>query len=257
MSTLQFLVNLGLPSAFVGMVLIAILFKRSHGTISAWAASIAVGLVGLFGLIQLVDVLRGKDVIVQFEPADVQGFTPSGRPVDLKIEARRGSRVLNVRRVEKLSERAYKSRPLSLGEPQGAVYAVEYQDFQLGVLNQQRLRDAGWQPAEECARSAEEIAGTPRFWHTSRVHAGDTYKLGPSQYGAVQISARSFTSDGKALVTLALGGHGLPRPTEVAIANKGLDVQSFAEVPEFYIAVREADFESRNPWAAFSVFARH
>jgi hypothetical protein len=256
MPPLELLVNLGLPSAIVGMVLIAVIFKRTHAKISAWAASIAVGLGGLFGAVQLVDIITGKDVTIRVEPSDAQAFTASGRPVELEIDAMRGAKVVATRRLEKLSERSYRSRPLVLGQLEGLFLGVEYQDFQLGVLDHQRLRDAGWHLAADCGNLRGETAGEPKFWHTNRVHAGETYNLGSSQYGIVKIKARSFTRDGTALVTLTLGGHGQPRPAEVEIPNKGLEVQSFAEVPEFYIALREADFKTRNPWAAFSVFAK-
>ena len=56
------------------------------------------------------------------------------------------------------------------------------------------------------------------------------------------------------LVTLELDGHGIPSPSSVSIPNKGYDVQSFQQATEFYIFVREANFQTENPWAAFTVF---
>ena len=76
-----------------------------------------------------------------------------------------------------------------------------------------------------------------------------------------QASARDVLTDvlrtgaaGKAVVTLELDGHGTPIPRSVSIPNKGIDVQSFVQAAEFYIGVREADFQTETPWAAFNVF---
>ncbi|MGH8678192.1 MAG: hypothetical protein ACREUQ_07575, partial [Burkholderiales bacterium] len=130
--------------------------------------------------------------------------------------------------------------------------SVKFEDQPIGQLNRERLLDVGWRPATECD---DAEAGDPKFWSTHRVYLGREHNLGKTRYGVLKLNAKRFTGEGKAVVTLSLEGHEAPLPKDVAIANKGLGVQSFADVPEFYIAVREADFTVDPPWAAFSVFS--
>ena len=250
MRMFELLVGLGLPSACVAMVIIAWLFKTEHARISAAAAWVAVGLVAVFGVIQLVDVTRGK-VSIDIHPKDAMAFTPAGHPVELEISVSRGSQILEKGRVEALPESRLRARPLALDRADDGL-AVTHDGYRIGLLQNQRLRDIGWLPAEDCTgpESAE-----PRFWHTRRVHAGQTHRLGETRFGILTITAAQFTADGRAVVTLKLAGRNEPIPREVLVENKGLDIQSFAEVPEFYIAVREADFTGDAPWAAFSVFS--
>ncbi len=253
---LDYFVKLGLPTAIIAIVLLAILFKRTYRRVATCAAYMAIVAIGIYGAIQLAQVLTGSDVTVSFEPPHAQAFTRTGRPVDLKITVRRNGKAIRTETVKKLTERAYESRPLVLGLPRDKALSVMYQESQIGLLSKERLRDAGWRPAEECTSASNESNNFSRFWQTNRVYAGRVCSLGSSPYGTLKIRADSFGSDGKAIVTLILGGHGQPIPSNVAIPNKGLNIQSFSDVPEFYIAVREADFTDENPWAAFIVFSR-
>ncbi|MFX0203266.1 MAG: hypothetical protein ACFFCW_44750 [Candidatus Hodarchaeota archaeon] len=251
MQILELLADLGLPSACVGTVIIAIIFKRTHAKISTWAAVIALVLMVIFAVIQFVEVFRGSDVSIGVKPAGASAFTASGHPVNLEISVTRKDKVLATRIIEKLSESTYQTRPLVVNM-EATGLTVSYGDYQIGLLAFDRIRTVGWRPAEECAES-----GSPHYWYTNRVHAGQTLRLGETDYGTLKICAISFTESGEAKVALELAGHGEPIPAEVVIRNKGLGVQSFLGIPEFYIAVREADFTTDHPWAAFSVFSLH
>ena len=249
MPTLELLANLGLPSAFVGMVIIALVFKDAHAKVSLWAAGIAVVLVAVYGGTQLIESIRGSDISISFEPSDACAFTTTGDPVNLDISATRGGTVVATKTVQKLAESTYRTRRLAV-DCSGTDLNVRYGDCQIGLLASDRLRAVGWRPAEEAMGS-----GTPHYWYTNRVHAGQIQRLGETDYGTLRICAKSFTGSGEAVVALQLDGHSEPIPAEIAVMNKGLGVQSFSEIPEFYVAVREADFGASPPWAAFSVFA--
>ena len=106
----------------------------------------------------------------------------------------------------------------------------------------------GWIPASE---STTTIA--PRSWSTNQVPAGGSYSFGQTKYGLLRIRADQFTSAGNAVVTLELDAHGIPSQSSVSIPNKGYKVQSFQQATEFYIFLREANFQTENPWAAFTV----
>lgn len=222
MTSIELLTQLGLPSAFVGMVLIALIFKQSHPQVSVAAAVMAVVLVGVFGFVQLAEGVSGKDIGIQVSPEGVYAVSADG-PTALSISASRGKAVQTYA-IEKPSKDGFETR----------------------------LHNLGWKLATECATQTET---TPHFWSTNRVHAGQTQKLGSSKYGLLKLYAERFTGDGDAVVTLILDGQGAPLPKRIEIRNKGLAVQSFEEIPEFYVAVREADFQASPPWAAFNVFS--
>ena len=249
---LELLVSVGLPTAVVAMVLIALVFKKDHSRIATWAGWAAVALVAVFGIGQLVEIWRGK-VQVEVVPKDASGFDSAGRPVDLEVRVRRGGRDLDSVTIPGMSQSLYEQRSLSAARSDSGL-AVVFQQQPIGVLRRERLLDVGWHPATECGGA--EI-GDPKFWFTHRVYAGREHSLGATRYGMLKLRAIRFTQDGKAIVSLRLEGHETPIPMEIAIANKGLGIQSFADVPEFYIAVREADFTVDPPWAAFSVFSIH
>lgn len=221
---LDLLANLGLPSAFVAMVVIALIFRKTHAKVSVAAAVMAVGLVGVFGVTQLVESASGKDIQIHVSADDVYALAAGG-PTDLVITASRGN-----------------SAPvqLKLGKPS----MERFND---------RLKDLGWTLASDCAPQA---TGTPSSWSTNRVFAGQTQRLGLTKYGMLRIRAEHFLKTGEAVVTLILDGHESPIPNRLRIRNKGLGVQSFQEIPEFYVAVREADFKTTPQWAAFNVFGR-
>jgi len=215
------LAQLGLPSAFVGMVLIALIFKKTHHRVSTGAAVMAVCLVGVYGVIQLTEALSGGDIDIEVSPSDAHAFTASG-PVALKISVSRGNSVLKTAATDQPTRENFEDR----------------------------LRNLGWKPSTECT-----VPGDAReFWSTNRVYVGQTQRLGVTERGLLRISAKQFTRTGEAVVTLELADGRLPVPTQLAIKNKGLDVQSFPEVADFVIAVREADFGVDPAWAAFSVF---
>ncbi|NIM22926.1 MAG: hypothetical protein GTN51_01475, partial [Armatimonadetes bacterium] len=148
MSTLELLAGLGLPSAFTGMVLVALVFRRAHAKISTWAACFAVALVGLYGVIQLAEALRGSDVQVRVDPQDARAFNSPGCPVDLEISVVRRGKILTKREIGKQSEAAYQSRPLTVDARKDAL-AVKYGGYRIGELDHECLRKIGWQPAEE------------------------------------------------------------------------------------------------------------
>jgi hypothetical protein len=248
---LETLVSLGLPSAVVAMVLIALIFKRDHAQVSMWAGWSAIGLVGVMGVAQLVEVSRGE-ISVDVTPGNVYAFDMSGQPVALEVAVTRAGSTIETFTVDKIPEGQYSSRRLSLGTGDDGL-SVRFQERKIGRLTSGQLSDAGWRSATDCDNRDE---GQPKFWATNRVHVGQSHKLGRTPYGMLKLVAKRFTGDGKAVVTLHLEGHQEPLPQQLEIANKGLGVQSFAEVPEFYIAVREADFTVDPPWAAFSVFSR-
>ncbi len=251
MEMLKLLASLGLPVAFVGMVVIALVLKPINKTVSTWAAWIAVGLVAVLGVGELVNALRGSDISLAVEPSSVYAFTPEGQPIDLHITAARRTAVVASMNVPKQTEDLYASRPLALESVEKGLI-VKHQGYPVGVLTRERLRDMGWRPSEELGPLGE---GEPKYWYTNRVHAGQTQRLGESKYGVLSIHAKEFTGSGEAVVTLILQGHEGPLPSELRIPNKSLGTQSYSGIPEFYIALREADFAAEPPWAAFSVFS--
>ena len=222
MSTLDLLVGLGLPSAAVGLILLGWLLKGSHPKISTLSLIIGIVFLTPFGGIQLYQLVTGEDVNLSLrpQPQDVFVLDPSG-PVQLDITASRGDDTLATQTIPALSR---------------------------SVLDT-RLRNMGWTQATE-----DTTTTAPRFWSTNRVSVGASYNFGPTNYGLLRIRVDQFTSAGEAVVTLELDGHGTPIPASVSIPNKGIDVQSFVQAAEFYIGVREADFQTENPWAAFNVF---
>ena len=247
---LEMFISLGLPSAVIAMVLIALLFKRDHPPISAWAGWSAIGLVAVIGIAQLVAIVRGK-IDIEIDPAAVFAFDKQGRPVDLEVTVKRAGTTLETTTIGKIDDSEYADRNLTLNA-QDEWLSVIFHDQQVGRLTREKLGDVGWHPASDCSGPD---AGEPQFWSTNRVHVGQEHKLGKTRYGILKLVAKRFTGDGKAVVTLDLEGGKEPLPKQLEIANKGLGVQSFSEVPEFYVAVREADFTVDPPWAAFSVFS--
>ena len=219
----ELLAKLGLPSAFVGMVLIAVIFKSTHRRVSAWAAVVAVCLVGVYGVIQLAEALSGGDIDITVSPIDAHAFTDSGR-VALVISVSRNGSILKTAKIDQPSKANFENRLRNLGY---------------------------YKSSAECTVPA---GGTPAFWSTNRIYAGQTQRLGPTEYGLLRINAKQFTGTGETVVALELADRGQPVPQQVAIRNKGLEVQSFSEAADFFIAVREADFTADPAWAAFVVF---
>ena len=97
MPTLELLAGLGLPSAFVAMVLIALIFRTAHPKISAWAGVLAVVSVGAYAVIQLAEAATCSDVSIQIDPPDVCAFSQTGHPVDLSITVLREAKPLKTR----------------------------------------------------------------------------------------------------------------------------------------------------------------
>jgi hypothetical protein len=224
MSTIELLTKLGLPSAIIGIVLIAITFRRTHLKISAAAAAMAVFLVFLLGVVQLVHTVTDGDITIALAPADAHVLTANG-PASLKIAVVRGDDSVRTSTIARMSDESF----------------------------ERVLLDLGFRRAEKL----EPPRGTlPRYWSTNRVYAGQTYRVGETEYGLLQLRATQFTESGDAFVTLELVGRGRPIPEHLEIKNKQLDAQTFAGLPEFWVAVREADFTGKRPWAAFSIFTR-
>lgn len=247
---LNLLVGLGLPSAIVAMVLIALVFRRDHKKLSVVAAAVAVALGTLLGVIQLADYVRG-DLEIQTSPADATAVMADGKPIDFDISVLRGGRVVKTQQIPQRAVTELEQRALGLDHLDSA-FRVSYAGSPLGRIGDDRVRDLGWRPVAECR---ETEAGAPQFWSTYRVYVGREHRLGQTADGVLRLQAKRFTADGHAVLTLRLDGHDAPDPPEVSIPNKGLSTQTFPGVGDFYIAVREADFTGPQPWAAFSVFA--
>ena len=225
MGVLELLANLGLPSAFVGIVATAWLFRNTHAKASGWALALGLVFFCSFGVIQLVDYVRNRGITVEVKPDDAYAIDENG-PVRLDIVVTKSDKTLVTKTLEEIPSDRFHSR----------------------------LRDLGWTPGEENLVAERRTA---QFWSTNRIHAGQVQRLGATEFGVLRIRAVQFTANGKAVVTLELAGHQDPLPNEVTIENKSLDVQSFVGIPEFYVAVREADFQTDLPWAAFNVFTVH
>ncbi len=217
------LTDLGLPSGFVGMVLIAVIFRKIHQRVALVAAIMAVLLVGIYGTIQLIEAWSGEDIQVAVSPVGALAFDRTG-PISLDIVVSRGDTRLAT---------------TSVAQPSADLF-------------DNNLRNIGWKPAAECL----EPARIPSLWSTNRVYAGQTQRVGQTDFGLLFIDAQQFTATGEAVVALELRGSVAPIPEQLAIRNKGIGVQSFPELPEFFVAVREADFQASPPWAAFTIFTR-
>ena len=217
------LADLGLPSGFVGMVLIAIIFAKIHKKVSVTAAMMAVFLVGVYGITQLIQAWSGEDLTVSVSPARVLAFDSTGQ-VSLDIVVYRGDTVVTTSSIAQPSDDNFDNS----------------------------LRNIGWKPAVECLAPTT----TPSLWSTNRVYAGQTLEIGQTDFGLLRIDARQFTGEGEAIITLQLLGSDPPIPDQLEIKNKGLGVQSFLGLPEFFVAVREANFQASPPWAAFTIFTR-
>ncbi|MBU0544821.1 MAG: hypothetical protein KKH97_05755 [Proteobacteria bacterium] len=220
---LSLFAQLGLPSAFIGMVLIAIIFKKTHTRVSAGAAVMAVILVAVYGLIQLKETHFGDDIALEVYPQEAYSFNASG-PVTLKVSVRRGKVILKTLQIDQPSDDNFGDR----------------------------LKNLGWR--KTLAESTEQKSSTPQFWSTNRVYVGRPQTLGLTEGGLLKITAMQFTGAGEAVVTLELADKSQPIPTKLTIRNKGLEVQSFPEKGDFFIAVREADFTAPTPWASFAIF---
>jgi len=224
MTTLELLTKLGLPSALVGMVLIAVVFKRSHVRISAAAAGMAVFLVFVVGVIQLVHTVTDRDIEIALAPHEFYALTATG-PETLKIAVVRGQDSVRTSTIARVSDTNF----------------------------EQILSDLGFKRPETIPLKRDTL---PHYWSTNRVYAGQTYRVGETEYGLLRLRATQFTETGDAIVTLELVGRDRPIPEHLEIKNKQLDAQTFTGLPEFWVAVREADFTGPRPWAAFSIFTR-
>ncbi|MGH8678398.1 MAG: hypothetical protein ACREUQ_08630, partial [Burkholderiales bacterium] len=145
---LELLISLGLPSAIVAMVMIALVFKRDHPKIAAWAGWAAIGLVGVIGIGQLVAIWRGN-VSVDLAPKDVFAFNAAGHPIELEITVKRAGSTLQTAKIDKIPDSSYAARHLTLGRGDDGL-AVMFEDQPIGRLNRERLIDVGWRPATEC-----------------------------------------------------------------------------------------------------------
>lgn len=215
--------QLGLPSAFIGMFAIALFFKKNHPQVATAAAVITIFLVAVFGIWQLRESFYGRDITIDVSPPEAYAFNASG-PIALDVSVRRGEALLTSSQISKPSLENIKDR----------------------------LKDLGWRQP-----SAEKMvleSPKPEIWSTNRVYAGRSATLGQTEAGLLKISAMKFTGDGEAVVTLELADKSDPIPPQIRIRNKGLEVQSFPDKGEYYIAVRAADFTTSEPWATFSVF---
>ena len=203
--------------------MIALIFRSIHQKLAITAAVIAMLLGGALGAIQLIEAWSGEDLTISMSPSSAQAFDSTG-PIALDITVSRGDTPLTT---------------TSLAQSSLDNFANS-------------LRNIGWRPAVECL----DRASIPSFWSTNRVYAGQNQQLGQTDFGLLRISALQFTGTGDAVVTLELVGSGQPVPDQLAIKNKGIGVQSFPGLPEFFVAVREADFQDTPPWAAFTIFTR-
>jgi hypothetical protein len=218
MTALELLARIGLPSAIVGMVLIAVVFFRTHGKVSTAAAIAAVCVAAAFSVIQLS---AAGEYDVRISPPDVQGVGSQGRTTVFMYVSRGGDLV----------------KTDSIPEPTPTALT-------------DRLHSLGWFRRAELPSAPEQ----PIFWPTNRAFLGQTLVLGQTEYGALSIHVVQFTTGDSAIVTLQLAGYGRPRPERLTIRNKQLGVQTFEGTKDFFVAVREADMTGSNPWAAFSVF---
>jgi hypothetical protein len=223
MNPVTLFAQLGLPSAFVGMVLIAVIFKKTHQRVSAGAAVMAVCLVGVYGVIQLTDALSGRDIDIEVSPPEPYVFNGSG-PVALEVSVRRGKEILKTKKIDPLSDDNFGNK----------------------------LRVLGW--SKPSAEGTMQESSTPQFWSTNRVYPQRPETLGVTGIGKLMIRAIRFSEAGEAVVTLELADKSQPQPPQLTIKNKGLDVQSFQGKGDFYIAVTGADFTANSKWATFSVF---
>lgn len=245
MELLQLLAKLGLPSAIVGMVIIAIVFRKQSQNLANIAVGISIFLGACFGAIQIYNLVTGSDIEIVINPEDVYTVTRYGEPTDLNIQIKRQGTLLDSLILRKPNLDIYENRILSLSRiKQDSKFAAEYNSNKLGVINFQMLRNQGW-------HLSTEIKGKNALsWSTNRVYTGQEATLGETEHGLLKITIHKISD--KAEVSLKIEGKEDPIPKTVSIPNKGVDTQDFPELPTYYIAVREANF--KNGWAAFNVF---
>ncbi len=247
MELLQFLAELGLPSAIVGMVTIAWLFRKQSPIWANVAVGISIFLAAIFGIIQIVVLFTGSDIKITTTPKNVYAITPRGKPTDLMIQIKRQGSLLDSMMLRKPSVNSYEDRMLSLSlitNKQSRKFAATYEGNQLGVINFQMLRNKGWHSSTEIG------GGNPLSWSTYRVYIGQEVTLGETEHGQLKIILHKVSD--KAVVSLKIEGKEEPIPKSVSVPNKGVDSQDFPDLPTYYIVVREADF--KKGWAAFNVF---
>lgn len=244
---LEIFSNIGLPSAIVGGVIIALIFRQSHPKISTASVIGSIFLIFTLGLVQLFAELSEQHVSIQLSPQQAYAFTADGRPTTLDISVNRNGKVAAHRVLQSFPVEELNQRTLSISSATED-FAVKYQGNTLGILSQDALRKLNWEPQNNAGSD-------PRFWYTNRVFVGQTLTLGNSKYGILKIRTYRFNAEGEAEVSLVLEGYANPIPKRIRVKNKQLAVQTFAGLPEFYIAVREADFKAEEPWAAFNIFS--
>lgn len=257
MDLIQILANLGLPSAIVCMVIIAWLFRKQFERWAKRAVVLAIILALFLGLIQLANLIIKKNISIICTPEDFYTLSRKGKPQEVKLQVQRGEKTIATKKISALDEQSYKSRLFSLKRPVNPnleKYLVMYESNQQGELNYMQLTNIGWKPTYQTGGDVE----TPRYWFTHKVFLGQTHNFGDTgQFGELKITFEDIR-DKKAVVYLILSSRGTPFPEKVDIANKQVSHQDFAELPTFYIAVREADFrvneENPREWAAFSIF---
>lgn len=215
---LELLTKLGLPSAVVGIAIVTIAFRKTHPRTSIAAAVLAICLFLGLGVIQLQAVATYRTV---FTPSDIQGLGSQGPSVIID-SVFRGTTLLKIDSVAEPAENAFVAR----------LHALGY-----------------YRQVDGCNAAVPSPA-----WSTHKVFLGDTTDLGPSEYGALSITALEFRSGDTAVVTLQLPGYRQPKPARLAIHNKQFGVQTFKGAKDFIVYVREADMTGSNPWAAFNVF---
>lgn len=243
MTALELLTNIGLPSAIVGLVIIAFIFRYQYKRLVKAALIIALVLAALIGLAQ---VIYHFNIKVDREPENAYAMTTKGEPVDLKIDVRVGDKILKSETIARPDKSEYEGRSLKIidNNLKDEYFVIGYYGNQVGYIYYDELHNQGW-------RKVNGTPGTPKFWSTYRIYAGQSQELEGCEYGRLAIKFYAV-NEGKAEVSLLLEGSGEPVPPRVLISNKGVGQQDFAGLPTFYIAIREADFA--DGWIAVGVF---
>lgn len=247
--TLRGLADLGVPSAIIALVAIAI-FLKTHSLISKLAASSAVLLAIALGAAQLGPSILEffRPIRIETEPELWHGLTPAGRPTDVLVKAIRGEELIKDE-VEYASfdRKNFARRKLRLSAFPGdhSQYAAHYNDTVIGRVQSSELRHVGWMPKYDAGANNT-------IWSTKRVYVGDVILLGRSALGNLELRILRYAADGTAHVALRLNERAA-RPEIVKIKNKSFEIQTFLGIHEHLIIVLEADFTVEEPWAKFAV----
>jgi hypothetical protein len=251
MRAIEILTNIGLPSAIIGMIVIAFLFRKEYKKIVKAALIIALILATLLGVAQIIYHFNLK---VDRIPHNVYAIATGGNPVELKIEVKVGDKILKSDIITKPDSVEYENRPLKVinNDLDNQCFNIGYYGNQVGRVFYDELTSQGW-------RKFTGTSETPRFWTSYRIYLGKSHDLKQCEYGKLSIkfySVKSVIKEGKeegvAEVSLFIEGRETPNPATVLIQNKGVGQQDFVELPTFYIAIREANFTEG--WIAVNIY---